>query len=179
MKYIFNFLKKIISDLESTTITYISGLIIYVILYFLGLIPYVYAFVLQKTLLKNCLIIFLIYSSAFLFVLLLVVIIKKSSPKEELYNHDVFNNLAWRWKYYMGEVDDIRPFCASCDLEITPINEGGRGLAEKWCYKCSDCENGTNITSAGSHKDRVGYIQKKIEKNLRNGNWKSIVKTYK
>ena len=98
------------------------------------------------------------------------------------YRSDVISNIKWRWDYGQQGLENLKPYCVKCDTELMlrPKDPSKLPTAEQVAeifrgteVYCTSCNSGFGITNA---LDVPDHIRRVIEKNLRDGSWRSKTK---
>lgn len=94
------------------------------------------------------------------------------------YTNGTFGNVVWRWKYWKHEPIRLEPFCPECDMAIT-YWEGSRGVSRNSLLfedvvelYCERCGGQPKYAAKGSYKDLLAEVSRRIERNVRTGEWK-------
>lgn len=104
-----------------------------------------------------------------------------SDKPEAKYKEDMFHKVLWRWNYLGGYVSELTAFCPKCDMQLRPElitvqrpTGQSLGTSDETYFSCDDC---TGFVASISFRpnDLEKNIRLKIEKNLRNGEWRHAV----
>jgi|ERR1043166_3783072 hypothetical protein len=92
------------------------------------------------------------------------------------YTKDSFEGITWRWSYDWNDNPiNIEPFCPYCDTLLVHSESSHRGQTPKVSFYCERCKATRTEIEGGGRFYATSMIERFIDRNVRNGEWKRLI----
>lgn len=141
-------------------------------------IVYIYSFFLATTAVPNWMLILLtIPTIIFLFLVFLGIKERVFGSKVQIYTDyvsDYFLGLTWIWSYRHGKITNLYAVCPQCSYQVIGKYMPGYYVNPRYLFECDECAYNAG-TFDGEYSEIEQRIKLKIQKNIRNGEWKNKI----
>jgi hypothetical protein len=99
-------------------------------------------------------------------------------PEWYKYAEDIFDGVLWRWRYSDRRIVDLVPLCPNCDMALayrSSLKSAGWGFGQDAELFCERCDDAIIQKYSGPYHQLEHSIIRKVDRNIRTGDWKEIV----
>jgi hypothetical protein len=101
---------------------------------------------------------------------------RSNEPTVRMYTQDSFEGVTWRWSY--GGADNptqVVPYCPYCDTILVHSESSVWGQTPKVSFYCERCKAVRAEIEGGGRAYAISMIERLIDRNIRNDEWKRLV----
>jgi hypothetical protein len=103
-------------------------------------------------------------------------LLRPKGPNVSAYNQDSFMDIVWRWSYIGEQAQNPWAYCPYCDTMLVYSEQRGypSRRVEQTTLTCERC-NRALLHHNGDRDYLVAKILRQIDRNIRTGDWKTII----